>query len=526
MRAAQPTMQGLRTMVVENPDSVLSVLDEMERAGQEVLPSYQINLLRGLAYNEKRMFSLVERYVGMVLESDSIEAHPAERLNALTMMAVARAFFGDYQGSIKSSTEAMELARAAGNTAAQFNILTTMAKTSFSMGNREQGYRYIDMVISQGEESDEVRVLANVSAAYGVKIVELYADDRFEEGLAEGRRRLALIDRIERVGGSPQGYTDQQRAYAYARIASCALRAGRSAEAAGAYDDFMATDYARSPVGRMYIMDYLLDSGRWNTVLEFTAPLYGMFEGSDTINGDYESLLISDARAQSGLGNYRAGYGLMQRAYAVRDSLYMREKSTRAQELAAAFESNVREMELAGVRAELQRRKVMVIAAWGIGVLVLIILALIVRAYRQSVKRNKIAARQIDELLAMHGMNAAASDEDKESFRQFAEMQRMVTDGLLFKSQDFNRESIMEITGFTRSKVVHLIEKFAGMSPNDYINKLRVEYSARLINEHPEWTIDAIAEECGYVRRATYYSHFNKVFGITPAQYRKERATS
>jgi len=101
-----------------------------------------------------------------------------------------------------------------------------------------------------------------------------------------------------------------------------------------------------------------------------------------------------------------------------------------------------------------------------------------------------------------------------------------VTDGLLFKSQDFNRESIMEITGFTRSKVVHLIEKFAGMSPNDYINKLRVEYSARLINEHPEWTIDAIAEECGYVRRATYYSHFNKVFGITPAQYRKERATS
>jgi AraC-like DNA-binding protein len=39
--------------------------------------------------------------------------------------------------------------------------------------------------------------------------------------------------------------------------------------------------------------------------------------------------------------------------------------------------------------------------------------------------------------------------------------------------------------------------------------------------EHPEWTIDAIAESSGYVRRATYYTHFNKVFGISPAQYRK-----
>lgn len=42
------------------------------------------------------------------------------------------------------------------------------------------------------------------------------------------------------------------------------------------------------------------------------------------------------------------------------------------------------------------------------------------------------------------------------------------------------------------------------MTPGDYINKLRVEHSLSLINDHPDWTIDAIAEECGYVSRATY----------------------
>ena len=62
------------------------------------------------------------------------------------------------------------------------------------------------------------------------------------------------------------------------------------------------------------------------------------------------------------------------------------------------------------------------------------------------------------------------------------------------------------------------------MCIRDSVNKLRVEYSVKMIKEHPEWTIDAIAESCGYVRRATYYSHFNKFFGISPAQYRKEKS--
>ncbi|MDE6792008.1 MAG: AraC family transcriptional regulator, partial [Muribaculaceae bacterium] len=39
----------------------------------------------------------------------------------------------------------------------------------------------------------------------------------------------------------------------------------------------------------------------------------------------------------------------------------------------------------------------------------------------------------------------------------------------------------------------------------------------------PEWSIDAIAESSGYIRRATFYSHFSKIFGITPAQYRASK---
>ncbi len=517
-------VQTLRAQIVDSPDSVISELDKIEGQKKPALPTYQINLLRGIAYNEKRMFSLVERYAQKALADDSISAHPKAHLNALTLLSVAQSYFGNYQGSIDSSIKGMELARKEGNKAAEYNILTTMAKTSFSMGERKRGYKYLDQIISEGSNSTEARILANVSAAYGVKIVELYADDRFAEGLSEGRKRFALIDKIDRIGGSPAGFTDQQRAYTYARIASCAERLGKSDEASEAYNAFMATDYAKNPVGRVYIMDYLLDSGQWKRVLEFTAPLYSMFEGTDTINGDYHSLLISDGRAQAGLGNYREGYGLIQRAAAIQDSLYMREKSTRAQELASVFALNEKELALVKEKAKSQRKHILFIASIGIAVLVLIILILVWRAYLNSVKQQRIAAKRIDELIAQRPLEADSTPENQEDYILFAEMQSKIISGALFKSPDLNRDSIAETTGLSRAKVSQLIGLFTNLTPSEYINKLRVEYSVKMIQEHPEWTIDAIAESCGYVRRATYYSHFNKFFGISPAQYRKEKS--
>ncbi|MDE6298700.1 MAG: helix-turn-helix domain-containing protein [Muribaculaceae bacterium] len=517
-------VQTLRAKIVDSPDSVLAKLDDIEAQNSQALPSFQINLLRSLAYNEKRMFSLVERYAMRALASDSISTHKKEYLNALTLLSVAQSYFGNYQGSIATSIKGMEMARQEGNKASEYNILTTMAKTSFTMGDHAKGYEYLDYIISEGSESSEVRVLANVSSAYGVKIVELYADDRFSEGLSEGKKRLELIDRIDKIGGSPAGFTDQQRAYAYARIASCAERLGNRDEASKAFDAFMATDYAKNPIGRVYIMDYLLDSGQWRKVLEFTAPLYPMFEGGDTINGDFHSLLISDGRAEAGLGNFRKAYGLIQRAAAIQDSLYIREKSTKAQELASIFAINEKDLALVNEKAKSQRKQILLLGSSGIALLILIILLLVWRAYRNSVWQQRIAAKRIDELIAQRPLEADATPENQKDYQQFADMQNKIISEGLFKLPNLNRDSIAEATGLSRAKVSQLIGRFTSLSPNEYINKLRVEYSVKQIKEHPEWTIDAIAESCGYVRRATYYSHFNKLFGISPAQYRKENS--
>lgn len=400
-----------------------------------------------------------------------------------------------------------------------------MARVSFGMGDRRRGYEYIDRIITAGSGSQSARELANVSAAYGVKIIELYADERYSDALAESRKRLDIIRRIDETGGAPAGFTDQQRAYTYARIASSAQQAGKTELARDAFERFMTTSYGNTVVGRAYITDYLLDSHQWQKVLDFTEPLYALFEQGDTITNDYRSLLISNARAQSGLGNYRKGYELVMRANVVQDSLYYREKKGNAQELAAVFAMNEKELELTRAKADADRKLILLLAASGLAAAIFVILVIIWLQYRNSLRRNRIASRQIDEMNAQREIiHKQDAQRDDENFALFERMERRLLDSKKYLETDYGRDSLCaEFADMPKSRVSQLIQQYTGLTLNDYINKLRVEYSVRLIQEHPEWTIDAIASASGYARKATFYSNFDKIYGLTPAQYRKQR---
>jgi len=526
------TEDNLKSLVVACPDSVLALLDSAESMHPMPMPQFRIDLIRGLAYNEKRMFKLEEKYVLRALDSDSVASVPARKMQVLVTLADVQAFYGNYAASIESSAEAIGIARELGNRPAEYNMLVNMANVSFDMGERSRGYEYLEQVIASGGHSENVRELANVSAALGVKVIALYADDRFEEALSQGARRLEIIDRIDALGGAPEGFTDQQRAYTFARMASSARKLGRIDTAENAYRSFLATGYGNTVNGRAYISDYLIESAKWPELLDNMQPLFPLYEQYDTINDDFKSLLWTTARALSGLGEHRKANTFIMRAMAVQDSLYSREKNSKAQELAAIFSLNEKELQLQASRAENKRRLIMLIAVAGIGVMVFIIMLLVILSYRNKLRRNRIAARQINELTAEReyiystacrtssGTNGD-DERDANGYADFIRMESMIMEKKLFLS-GLNRDTIAELTGLTRSQVIHLIQKYAGSTPAEYVNRLKIDYSIQLMRKHPDWSIDAIAADAGYTSRNTYYNNFNKIYGLTPAQYRKQ----
>ena len=525
------TERRLKVMVVENPDSVLRLLDVAEARRLPSLPQYRIDLLRALAYNELRMFSLKERYALKTLDDDSIEQHPHVRLNAMAMAVSASSFYGNYDRAYAMAMDAIELARDIGNKPGEYNILQSVADIAFDLGDREQGYAYLDEIITSGYASGNVRELANVSSALGAKVIQLYADDRYADALAESVRRMDVIGRIDSIGGAPPGFTDQQRAYTYARIASSAAYLGDSRRAAQAYDDFMATQYASTDYGRAFIVDYLLVSRRFDKVLEFTRPLYAVLQAGDTINDDYYGVLFTNAKAYSGLGDASRALSLMERASAIRDSLVQRERRSHAQELAAMFELGEKELALSQAREQSARRLSMLSVAVGAVVVAVIVLIALVAHYRVVLKRNRMAARQIDELMAQRSLlrgdaGYGEAPQSQEDYNRFAEMDRRIISDRLFLLPGCNRDMIADKCGLPKPAVSSLVQQFAHCSVGEYVCRLKVEYSVSLIKQHPDWTIEAIGYASGFNSRSTYYQHFNRVFGTTPAQYASQQHSS
>ncbi len=54
---------------------------------------------------------------------------------------------------------------------------------------------------------------------------------------------------------------------------------------------------------------------------------------------------------------------------------------------------------------------------------------------------------------------------------------------------------------------------------SDWLHHLRIEQAKQLIVEHPEWSFDFIAEQCGFQNRSYFHKIFLKLTGMTPSQF-------
>ena len=53
-----------------------------------------------------------------------------------------------------------------------------------------------------------------------------------------------------------------------------------------------------------------------------------------------------------------------------------------------------------------------------------------------------------------------------------------------------------------------------------WLNSLRIEKAKLLLNEHPEWSNEAVASECGFTDRSYFQRKFKELTGRTPAEWR------
>ena len=523
------------------PDSILNLLDDAEK--HKVMASTRIDILRAMIYGYISMPVLQEFCLRRVLSARETISNPTLHLKAMSIMVEALQEQGKYSECIPMAIQGMDLARKLNDKVVEYSLLSTMAITSFRLEQYQDGYEYLQRVIEDGSKSDNVRVLSYVSYAYGMLINQLVSDERYEEALKAVYERCDLLERMKDMPGPPSGYIDQQEAYLYSKMANLYLSMGKTAQAEEAYRAFMQTEEAKRVESGYTILPYLQKAGRHKDVMERIRGLHTLWQGCDTINMQYRLLLEYEAKSEGALGNYKRMAELNRYALVLTDSIYMRKANSRVQEFASIFKINEKEKQLQEEQARSERSSLMLIGAVVVLVLLVTLVIIVNLNLRRVKQRNRISARQIKELLEQREefrrcltskeiqkdippMEEKAEQEEEtsgasnQSYEIFLRMEQLIMERRLFLQPRFGRDELLSMTGIYKNDLSCLLKHYAGMpNLNSYLNRLRVEYSVKLIKEKRNYSIEAIAKEAGFNSRSTFYRAFYKQYGMTPTEY-------
>lgn len=93
-----------------------------------------------------------------------------------------------------------------------------------------------------------------------------------------------------------------------------------------------------------------------------------------------------------------------------------------------------------------------------------------------------------------------------------------------FLNATYSLEQLGADTGIPRTILSAFINKEYGMGFREFLNRHRVDYLIQNLHrqEWKQFTIEAIAIECGFGNRNTFFKNFKQITGQTPSDYLKQ----
>lgn len=97
----------------------------------------------------------------------------------------------------------------------------------------------------------------------------------------------------------------------------------------------------------------------------------------------------------------------------------------------------------------------------------------------------------------------------------------MNTSGI-WKDNELSIAKVADHSGISRHHITQILNQYLQKNFNTFVNEYRVEHAKQMfgLKNYANWSILAIAYECGFNSKATFNSFFKKYTGITPSEYK------
>lgn len=305
--------------------------------------------------------------------------------------------------------------------------------------------------------------------------------------------------------------------------------------------------------------DLWFDTGRYNRALKcYTRVLDS--ERAKKDNTLYVEMLHRMISCCDCIRN-EAAAGYFERLATLYDSIRNRGPQGPQPELAEMYENGVKDKTI--LRQQLQTRVLLAVV-----VIVLVVVTIVtacnchisrcnvslVRAVKESFAVRQELLQLEEECLALKGRTAAVQkarpepqqpaageslgetktepspavtgreeDDDGKAGRDKEQIRRLVhviDSRKLYLSADLIQKDVLEFVQIPAYRFGATFKKHTGVSFAEYINGKRMEHAVKLLTEHPEYTVEAIAGMCGIKSKQHFHRQFAAYTGLTPATFR------
>ena len=511
------------------PDEALDLLDKAELTHK--MRTVKINLLKVMIYtNAYYDLNKALDYALKAYNDPSIKNDTLPRITITRTLSTIHYAMSNFSQACAMASEGSELAYGIGDQETLAYFYQYIGFSKYELGDREDSYQYINRSIDLYkkiiEKTPHWSYYSDLIFVMMKEMQYLDNDGRQSEALAKTTPCEEAIKQMASLADQPEGLVDKLTAD-YLSVACCVFyKTGNKSKAEEGYRKMLATKYVKSDLGQNVPALYEVVCGRYKEALARTVKADAAYKQKDTVNTLFiDEVLSNGLAACQGLGYHEHANFYLQRILNLKDSLNLRNQRQTALELAEIYETRDKDIQLIEKEAELKRNRLFLIMA---AIIIVISIAAIVRItiyYRIIQKKNKAMVRNIEEKLRLMQMTNRGMDENKNNTEEqdlFVRIDKTIREQQLFLQPDFSRDILCQTFNINKAQCSSIFKTYANCSFPTYINRLRLNHAIELMKRYPQYSIEAIAKDCG-MERANFHRRFVEEFGITPSEFKKTK---
>ena len=541
-------------------DKAVRIMQELRK--QKKLSQFRLDVVEGDLYFNTGKYLQALKFYKRVLESDSVLNNDTEYMEQVHRMISCYDCLHDEVKKSGYVRLLLQKAEKCGNKEMQSIALFNMGKMIYYQEDKQRGYQMIKDAISLMEQTDYIYKYDNLRYNYNTLLIMQQRDKQYEDA-------LQTLDELEKVvveatNQEPEieGLVKKELKTMYAQRAVILSRLGKSKEADETYHLWEEIGNAYSKDDYL-IVPYLMDRKLYDKVIAMYIPRETfLHEQKDTVNYHMMSVKRALGKAYEGKKDYKRAARYFEEMAILTDSLKAREQRSSAIELATIYETHEQKAKLEEQNKRIERRNVMLISAAGTIFFLLLLFVRNIQYTRTIRQKNRVMVKTIQESLnykekyyelkeqmlqllestPLNVQNAIAATEHNEAVKHtptdtdtennetlneaeesrllFETLDNIVTQNKLFLNPNLSREELMKLIHVNKNQYGKLLKQNVNMTTTGYINNKRLEYAIKLLMDTRNFTITAIADECGIPNVPTFNRLFRNKFGMTPSEYR------